>query len=115
MEKKVKIGGKVVVIAFNLATQIKFEEKNGRMPDMDHLTSVSETTLLLLASIEANNEGSDFQAEDLTKRASLKEFKEATNALAESMTAFFRIPDIAESHVAESDSDEEEGEKEKNA
>ena len=114
MEKKVKIGGKVVVIAFNLATQIKFEEKNGRMPDMDHLTSVSETTLLLLASIEANNEGSDFKAEDLTKRASLKEFEAATSALAESMTEFFRVPEIAESHVAKPEGSEE-GEAGKNA
>ena len=112
MEKKVKIAGKEVVLAYNLATQIRFEERTGRMLDLDKVKTVGDTVQLLLSSIEANNDGTDFTEEDLTKRSSLTEFKKATTALAQCMVAYFQTPKIAEAHV---DTVEEEGEPGKNA
>ena len=68
-KKKINILGKDVEIAFNMATQMAYEEITGKAFDTETLDKVSNTMALYYSCILANNKETDITFDQLIEEA----------------------------------------------
>ena len=94
MEKQITLLGNQYKIAFNMATEIAYEEISGQGFDMEALAKTKNTAILYLAAILANNPDSDLTLDDILFRATLPEIAELRTAVLDSMTEWMRIPEV---------------------
>lgn len=91
MEKKIiNILGKDVKIAFNMATQICFEEITGQAFTQSALDKTSNTLALYYACILANNPDIDITFDNLLEDASAADIKALREAVLDSFTEWCR-------------------------
>ena len=108
--QKINLLGKEVNIAFNLATEIAYEQITGEAFGIEKLSFTKNAVALYMAAIIANNPDIDITTEDLISKASGAEVKALSDAIYAEMKAWMNIPDIMD----EREEKKEEGE-EKNA
>ena len=108
--QKIKLLGKEVNIAFNLATEIAYEQITGEAFGIEKLSFTKNAVALYMAAIIANNPDIDITTEDIISKASGAEVKALSDAIYAEMKAWMNIPDIMD----EREEKKEEGE-EKNA
>ena len=66
-KKTIKLLGKKVVICYNMATQIAYEEITGNAFDVADLNKTSNAMALYLACIFANNPETDITLDNILK------------------------------------------------
>ena len=108
--QKINLLGKEVNIAFNLATEIAYEQITGEAFGIEKLSFTKNAVALYMAAIIANNPDIDITTEDFISKASGAEVKALSDAIYAEMKAWMNIPDIMD----EREEKKEEGE-EKNA
>ena len=108
--QKINLLGKDVNIAFNLATEIAYEQITGEAFGIEKLSFTKNAVALYMAAIIANNPDIDITTEDLISKASGAEVKALSDAIYAEMKAWMNIPDVMD----EKEEKKEEGE-EKNA
>lgn len=106
----INIIGKEVKIAFNLATEIAYEQITGEAFGIEKLNFTKNAVALYMAAIIANNPDIDINTEDIISKASGAEVKTLSDAIYAEMKAWMNIPDV----MNEKEEKKEEGE-EKNA
>lgn len=108
--QKIKLLGKEVNIAFNLATEIAYEQITKEAFGIEKLNFTKNAVALYMAAIIANNPDMDITTEDIIVKASGAEVKALSDAIYAEMKAWMNIPDVMD----EQEEKKEEGE-EKNA
>ena len=105
--QKINLLGKEVNIAFNLATEIAYEQITGEAFAIDKLSFTKNAVALYMAAIIANNPDIDITTEDIISKASGAEVKALSNAIYEEMKAWMNIPDVMTEKEENKDEDEE--------
>ena len=105
--QKIKLLGKDVNIAFNLATEIAYEQITGEAFGIEKLSFTKNAVALYMAAIIANNPDIDITTEDIISKASGTEVKALSDAIYAEMKAWMNIPDVMEEKVEKKDEDEE--------
>lgn len=106
----IKINGSNVVIAFNMATQIGFEEISGKPFHEIDLSLVKDKMALFAAAILANNPETDFNTEWLMKEATQAELTQLEKAVFEEVNKWAGIPSTLQESDEASSTTTEEGE-----
>lgn len=92
MKKKITILGCEVIIVFNMAVQITFEEISGKpFAEIDNNSSKDNLTLAYSA-ILANNPDTSITIDKLMHEASGKDMAELLNAVTESFIQWNKMP-----------------------
>lgn len=105
--QKIKLLGKEVNIAFNLATEIAYEQITGEAFAIDKLSFTKNAVALYMAAIIANNPDIDITTEDIISKASGAEVKALSNSIYAEMKAWMNIPDVMTEKEENKDEDEE--------
>ena len=105
--QKIKLLGKEVNIAFNLATEIAYEQITGEAFAIDKLSFTKNAVALYMAAIIKNNPDIDITTEDIISKASGAEVKALSNAIYAEMKAWMNIPDVMTEKEENKDEDEE--------
>ena len=105
--QKIKLLGKEVNIAFNLATEIAYEQITGEAFGIEKLSFTKNTVALYMAAIIANNPDIDITTEDIISKASGTEVKALSDAIYAEMKAWMNIPDVMDEKVDKKEEDEE--------
>ena len=105
--QKIKLLGKEVNIAFNLATEIAYEQITGEAFGIEKLSFTKNAVALYMAAIIANNRDIDITTEDIISKASGAEVKALSNAIYAEMKAWMNIPDVMTEKEENKDEDEE--------
>ena len=105
--QKIKLLGKDVNIAFNLATEIAYEQITGEAFGIEKLSFTKNAVALYMAAIIANNPDIDITTEDIISKASGTEVKALSDAIYAEMKAWMDIPDVMVEKVEAKDEDEE--------
>jgi hypothetical protein len=93
MKKKITILGNEVVIAFNMATEIAYEDIAGKAFEFDEMQkSVKSRLILCYACIIANNEETSITLDSLLKDATAADIKALMEAVMWSMVEWAKIP-----------------------
>jgi hypothetical protein len=93
MKKKIKILGNEVVIAFNMATEIAYEDIAGKAFDFEDIQkSVKSRLILCYACVIANNPETELTLDSLLKEATAADIKDLTEAVMLSMVEWAKIP-----------------------
>lgn len=93
MKKIINILGESIVIAFNMASLIGFEEITGKPFNEINIGMSKDTLALSLAVIIANNPDTHITANALMTQASGKEISELTQAVTAAFIDWNTIPD----------------------
>ena len=93
MKRTIKILGESIVIAFNMASLIGFEEITGKSFSEIDLNKSKDSLSLSLAVIIANNPDTQITANALMTQASGKEISELTQAVTAAFIDWNTIPD----------------------
>ena len=92
MKKKITILGCEVIIVFNMATQITFEEISGKpFAEIDNNSS-KDNLALAYSAILANNPDTSITIDKLMHEASGKDMAELLNAVTESFIQWNKMP-----------------------
>ena len=92
MKKKITILGCEVIIVFNMAVQITFEEISGKpFAEIDNNSSKDNLALAYSASL-ANNPDTSITIDKLMHEASGKDMAELLNAVTESFIQWNKMP-----------------------
>ena len=105
--QKIKLLGKEVNIAFNLATEIAYEQITKEAFGIEKLSFTKNAVALYMAAIIANNPAIDITTEDLISKASGAEVKALSDAIYAEMKAWMNIPDVMDDKDEKKDEDEE--------
>lgn len=105
--QKINLLGKEVNIAFNLATEIAYEQITGEAFGIEKLSFTKNAVALYMAAIISNNPDIDFTTEDFISKASGAEVKALSDAIYAEMKAWMNIPDVMEGKEEAKDEDEE--------
>lgn len=105
--QKINLLGKEVNIAFNLATEIAYEQITGEAFGIEKLSFTKNAAALYMAAIIANNPDIDITTEDFISKASGAEVKALSDAIYAEMKAWMNIPDVMDKKVEEKEEDEE--------
>ena len=105
--QKINIIGKEVNIAFNLATEIAYEQITGEAFGIEKLSFTKNAVALYMAAIIANNPDIDITTEDIISKASGAEVKALSDAIYAEMKAWMNIPDVMDEKVEKKEEDEE--------
>lgn len=105
--QKINLLGKEVNIAFNLATEIAYEQITGEAFGIEKLSFTTNAVALYMATIIANNPDIDITTEDIISKASGAEVKALSDAIYAEMKAWMNIPDVMEEKEEAKDEDEE--------
>ena len=106
----ITINGSNVVIAFNMATQIGFEEISGKPFHEIDVTHVKDKMALFAAAILANNPKTDFDTEWLMKDATQAELNQIEKAVFEEVNKWAGVPSTLQEADEASSTTTEEGE-----
>ena len=106
----IKINGSNVVIAFNMATQIGFEEISGKPFHEIDVTHVKDKMALFAAAILANNPENDLDTSWLMKDATQAELNQIEKAVFEEVNKWAGIPSTLQEADEASSTTTEEGE-----
>ena len=109
--QKLKIFGRKVNIAFNLATQIAYEGIVDEPFDIHKLTYTKNSVALYMASIIANNPDTTITIEDLYQKLTSEEVHVLKKAVIEEMKKWLKIPDV----IPDDQKKDDDGGDEKNA
>ena len=93
MKKTINILGESIVIAFNMASLIGFEEITGKPFNEINIGMSKDTLALSLAVIIANNPDTQITANALMTQASGKEITELTQAVTAAFIDWNTIPE----------------------
>lgn len=93
MKKTIKILGESIVIAFNMASLIGFEEITGKSFSEIDLNKSKDSLSLSLAVIIANNPDTQITANALMTQASGKEIYELTQAVSAAFIDWNKTPE----------------------
>lgn len=93
-EKRITILGEEVVIAFNMAVEIAYEEISGTTFDMDALSKTRNTVALYAATIIANNPDTKITLEDLMHKATMPEIMALRTSVLEAMAEWVKMPEV---------------------
>ena len=88
----ITLNGSTVNIAFNMATQIGFEEISGKPFHEIDVTHVKDKMALFAAAILANNPETDFNTEWLMKEATQAELTQLEKVVFEEVNKWAGIP-----------------------
>lgn len=92
MKKKITILGCEVIIVFNMAVQITFEEISGKpFAEIDNNSS-KDTLALAYSAILANNPDTSITIDKLMHEASGKDMADLLNAVTESFIQWNKMP-----------------------
>ena len=93
-KRKITIMGKDVEIAYNMATQIAYEEITGKAFDTESLNKARNMMALYYACIVANNESIDISFDQLLAEADAHDIKVLREAVIESFTDWCKSIDV---------------------
>ena len=93
-KRKITIMGKDVNIAYNMATQIAYEEITDKAFDTESLNKASNMMALYYACIVANNESIDISFDQLLAEADAHDIKVLREAVIESFTDWCKSIDV---------------------
>ena len=105
--QKIKLLGKEVNIAFNLATEIAYEQITGEAFGIEKLSFTKNAVALYMAAIIANNPETDITTEDIISKASGAEVKALSDAIYAEMKDWMNIPDVMNEKEEKKEEDEE--------
>lgn len=103
----INIIDKEVKIAFNLATEIAYEQITGEAFGIEKLSFTKNAVALYMAAIIANNPDIDITTDDLISKASGKEVKALSDAIYAEMKAWMNIPDVMDEQEEKKEEDAE--------
>lgn len=106
----ITLNGSTVNIAFNMATQIGFEEISGKPFHEIDLSLVKDKMALFAAAILANNPETDFNTEWLMKEATQAELTKLEKLVFEEVNKWAGIPSTLQESEDTSSTTTEEGE-----
>ena len=92
-QRNINFLGKDVVICYNMATQIAYEEITGNTFDVADLNKTSNAMALYLACIFANNPETDITLDNILKDATANEIKTLQNAVLDSFKEWCGVAD----------------------
>ena len=95
--KKIKknVLGRDVTIAYNLATQIAYEQLTDKTLEPDDFKSTKNIVLLIMACIIANNSDIEISLEELTHKLTGEEFIDLAKIVLELYAEWNHIPSVA--------------------
>lgn len=95
--KKITINvlGRDVIIAYNLATQIAYEQLTDRPLEPDDFKRTKNIVLLIMACIIANNSDIEINLEELTHKLTGEEFIGLAKVVLELYAEWNHIPSVA--------------------
>ena len=105
--QKINLLGKEVNIAFNLATEIAYEQITKEAFGIEKLSFTKNAVALYMAAIIANNPDIDITTEDFISKASGAEVKALSDAIYAEMKAWMNIPDVMDEKEEKKDVDDE--------
>lgn len=114
MKKTLTILGHEVVILFNMAVEISFEEIAGKPFGEFDLKASKDILALAYAGIIANNPDVDITANDLMFKASGAELAAVINTITESFIVWNKIPQTLNDEEDEKKNNEESESEKKN-
>lgn len=94
MEKKLKIMGEKVVIRFNMAVALAYEEITDKPFNLDDLKFKKNLMALYMAAIIANNKETKITFEKLLTDATIDEINALETALVEATRAWYKVPGV---------------------
>lgn len=106
----ITLNGSTVNIAFNMATQIGFEEISGKPFHEIDLSLVKDKMALFAAAILANNPETDFNTEWLMKEATQAELTQLEKVVFDEVNKWAGIPSTLQESEDTSSTTTEEGE-----
>ena len=109
MKKTITILGHEVVISFNMAVEISFEEIAGKPFGEFDLKASKDVLALAYAGIIANNPDVEITANDLMYKASGAELAAVINTITESFMEWNNIPQTLKDEEDEKKDEPEEG------
>ena len=87
--------GRDVILAYNLATQIAYEQLTDRPLEPDDFKNTKNIVLLIMACIIANNSDVEISLEELTHNLTGEEFIDLAKDALELYAEWNRIPSVA--------------------
>lgn len=87
--------GRDVIIAYNLATQIAYEQLTDSPLEPDDFKSTKNIVLLIMACIIANNSDVEISLEELTHKLTGEEFIDLAKVVLELYAEWNHIPSVA--------------------
>lgn len=106
--EKINVLGEKLVIKFNMAVEIAYEEITGESFSIEQLNKQKNCVALYMAAIIANNDKTKITIERLMKDATGKEFVEIAKAVTDSMLEWMKIPSVLPKEKPVEVSEEEE-------
>ena len=91
-KRTVRILDQDVVIAFNMATEVAYEEISGESFSTDALSKMKSVIALLMACIIANNPDTTITIEQLMRDASAHEIATLNQAVVDSFMEWCKVP-----------------------
>lgn len=111
---KIQLNGISLTIAFNMASQIGFEEISGKPFSQFDENSSKDTIQLATAVIIANNPDTEFKTDWLMRGATAKEIVELTTTIYKEMEKWAGVPNTLPDEEDKKDEEEPKGEEPKN-
>lgn len=103
MEKKINILGEDIVLRFNMAVQLSYEEVTGEAFIVQNITTRKAQAALYIAAIITNNPETGITLERLMKEAKSPDFQALDMAMGELISDWYNLPK-AVADVIEEDS-----------
>lgn len=109
--KKTNILGHELIVTFNMAVEIEYEEMSGKPFDLEKMNTQKATMQLCYASLKIANNKVPFTFEQMNGKLSLNETADLKNAVIEAMNEWLGIPAV----MADNEQEQPAGDSEKNA
>ena len=101
--EKITVLGHELLLAFNMAAQIEFEELSGQPFGIETLGTQKATMQLCYAALKVSNESVPFTFEEMIRDINVEDTAAIKNAVTSAMNAWYKIPDVIEQQPASED------------
>lgn len=101
--RQVTLDGKKYNVVFNMAVQIKYEKISGQPFDLQKMDTQTATMQMCFASLQTGNKEMPFTLDELAEKISMAEWVSLKNAVIDSMSEWFNMPDVMGNEEASSE------------
>ncbi len=101
MEKKIKILGEEIVLRFNMAVQLAYEEITGEAFTLSGISGQKGQVALFIAAIVTNNPDCKITLERLVTEAKADDIKAMDTAMGELISDWYNLPKMVKDTIEE--------------
>lgn len=101
MEKKINILGEDIVVRYNMAVQLAYEEITGNSFSIQDMSRKTSQMALFIAAILTNNPETNITMERMMTEATNDDFAKLDTAMGELIAEWYHLPDQVEKAIKE--------------